>query len=113
MNNKHAYSDNDHGRGIKAPSPLKLPSQLQTVQFLVECRQKLSRNGCQDLVVELIQSFQVEENGYSLACIAIDLTTSFYKRSHVELIWELNKFLPTSLRFLQEDITPMVDENLF
>ena len=37
VNNKHAYSDNDHERRIKAPSPLELPSHLQIIQFLVEC----------------------------------------------------------------------------
>ena len=72
----------------------------------------MSRNGCEDKVVELIQSFQVQDNLYSLASVACDLATAFYRRSHVELIWELNKFLPTCLRFLQEDITPTVDENL-
>jgi len=112
VTNKHAYSDNDHGRGIKSPSSLESSSLLQIIQFLVECRQKLSRNGCEDKVVELIQSFQVQDNLYSLACIAVDLAAAFYRRSHVELIWELNKFLPSSLRFLQEDITPTVDEIL-
>ena len=58
VTSKHAYSDNDHGRAIKASPSLEIPSLLQIIQFLVECRQKLSPNGCQDKLVELIQTFQ-------------------------------------------------------
>ena len=73
VTNKHAYSDNDHGRGIKAQSSLELPSQLQIVQFLVERRQRLSHNGCQDLVIELIQSFQAGEMDIHLLVLPLNL----------------------------------------